>query len=285
MQYFYQNAFDFHAEMASLEEIPRLLCVEKFMNETATEIRRMLVSKLCGSIETKLRLDVHASLQALMSGDSGIPTISASTDIPVGELSQMLSLHPMSVICGADSPTTNGIGKHYLSIREHIGIYLSQMFYNLTTVSMLDWRTYGQMRNIARNKFQIQTIEDQLPTQTLEQGLDVLEIMRNIHQFVSKYLYNMNNQIFIEKYSNNKHLNTINIRHIANSLRSHGIGIINTTVSAFFLVFVVSEASFPPSIAGQLYLPVPAQEILRLLPVPVQRADPISADERLEVVP
>lgn len=63
------------------------------------------------------------------------------------------------------------------------------------------------------------------------QGLDVLEIMRNIHVFVSKYLYNLNNQIFVERTSNNKHLNTINIRHIANSIRTHGIGIMNTTVS------------------------------------------------------
>ena len=38
-------------------------------------------------------------------------------------------------------------------------------------------------------------------------------------------------QIFIEKASNNKHLNTINIRHIANSIRTHGTGIMNTTVS------------------------------------------------------
>lgn len=27
------------------------------------------------------------------------------------------------------------------------------------------------------------------------QGLDVLEIMRNIHVFVSRYLYNLNNQV------------------------------------------------------------------------------------------
>lgn len=95
------------------------------------------------------------------------------------------------------------------------------------------------------------------PPVSFHQGLDVLEIMRNIHVFVSKYLYNLNNQvgmaasdfarpcgvcivnaafclfqqIFIEKASNNKHLNTINIRHIANSIRTHGTGIMNTTVS------------------------------------------------------
>ncbi|MGH0129467.1 UNVERIFIED_CONTAM: hypothetical protein FKN15_075545, partial [Acipenser sinensis] len=38
-------------------------------------------------------------------------------------------------------------------------------------------------------------------------------------------------QIFIERTSNNKHLNTINIRHIANSIRTHGTGIMNTTVN------------------------------------------------------
>ena len=65
----------------------------------------------------------------------------------------------------------------------------------------------------------------------MEQGLDVLEIMRNIHVFVTRYLYNLNNQIFVEKSSQNKHLNTINIRHIANSIRTHGIGIMNTTVN------------------------------------------------------
>lgn len=104
------------------------------------------------------------------------------------------------------------------------------MFYNLTTVSLHNWRTYGDMRHLARLKYSLITVEDYLPNQTLEQGLDVLEIMRNIHIFVSKYCYNLNNQIFVERTSNNKHLNTISIPHIANSLRTHGTGIINTTV-------------------------------------------------------
>lgn len=64
----------------------------------------------------------------------------------------------------------------------------------------------------------------------LFKGLDVLEIMRNMHIFVAKYLYNLNNQIFVEKWSNNKHLNTINIQHVANSIRTHGTGTMNTTV-------------------------------------------------------
>ena len=55
--------------------------------------------------------------------------------------------------------------------------------------------------------------------------------MRKIHLFVSKYNYNLNLQIFIEKNSKNKFLNTINIRHVANSIRTHGTGIMNTTVN------------------------------------------------------
>ena len=43
-------------------------------------------------------------------------------------------------------------------------------------------------------------------------------------------------QIFMERQSNNKHLNTINIRHIANSIRTHGTGIMNTTVRLCILM-------------------------------------------------
>lgn len=205
------------------------------MNETVATFNRLLVTKLCGSIETKLRLDVHSSLQVMTESTSSSPLTSApvlaSTEISIGELRRVLNLHPISVISSGGNPDAPAV-ERYLNIRDHVSAYLSQMFYNLTTVSMHDWRTYGQMRTVALQKFGIETIDDQLPTQTIEQGLDVLEIMRNIHHFVSKYLYNLNNQVFIEKNSNNKHLNTINIRHIANSLRTHGTGIINTTVSS-----------------------------------------------------
>jgi len=34
--------------------------------------------------------------------------------------------------------------------------------------------------------------------------VDALEIMRNIHVFVTRYNYNLNNQIFVERNSNNK---------------------------------------------------------------------------------
>lgn len=60
--------------------------------------------------------------------------------------------------------------------------------------------------------------------------------MRNIHIFVSRYNYNMNTQIFMERAFDQKHLNSINIHHIAQSIRTHGTGIMNTTVLHITLI-------------------------------------------------
>lgn len=55
--------------------------------------------------------------------------------------------------------------------------------------------------------------------------------MRNLNVFVAKYSYNLSRQVFIENDSTSKHLNTINVQHISNSIRIHGTGIMSTTVS------------------------------------------------------
>ena len=73
--------------------------------------------------------------------------------------------------------------------------YIDKTFYNLTTVALHDWKTYGEMKNLAQQKYHLTLTESHLPSQTLEQGLDVLEIMRNIHIFVSRFMYNLNNQV------------------------------------------------------------------------------------------
>ena len=51
--------------------------------------------------------------------------------------------------------------------------------------------------------------------------------------FVARYNYNMNAQIFIERKPSRgaKHLNTINTQSIATSIRTHGLGMLNTTIN------------------------------------------------------
>ncbi|KAK7791494.1 hypothetical protein R5R35_008848 [Gryllus longicercus] len=188
----------------------RSILKESFEKEVTRYLHEQVIQPLCHETETNLRLHVHSHLQL----DDRNPF-----RVGIEDNSPILRLRPLRFF------------DKYIHIKGHVEHYLEETFYNLTTVALHDWKTYGEMRTLARYKFGLETVEDHLPSQTLEQGLDVLEIMRNIHIFVSKYLYNLNNQIFIEQSSNNKHLNTINIRHVANSIRTHGTGIMNTTVN------------------------------------------------------
>eukprot|EP00105_Crassostrea_gigas_P008276 XP_011422786.1 PREDICTED: WASH complex subunit SWIP [Crassostrea gigas] len=172
--------------------------------------REILLSSLCLVIETDLRLQIHTYLQL---DDRN------SFKVGMRDLSHLLRVRLIRLF------------DRLINIKAYVEHYLNKTFYNLTTVALHDWKTYGEMKNMPQQKYCLSLLESHLPSQTLEQGLDVLEIMRNIHVFVSRYMYNLNNQIFVERSSNNKHLNTINIRHIANSIRTHGTGIMNTTVN------------------------------------------------------
>ncbi|XP_065176385.1 WASH complex subunit 4-like [Sycon ciliatum] len=171
-----------------------------------------IIRSLCTSIETDLRLHIHSKFGLQL--DSRNPFRVGHKD-----LSALLHVKPIRFF------------DTFFDICAHVTHYLDTTFYNLTTVALHDWKTYSEMRHLAEQKYNLRMAEPHLPSQTLEQGLDVLEIMRNIHVFVARYNYNLNNQIFVERSSNNKHLNTISIRHIANSIRTHGIGIMNTTVN------------------------------------------------------
>ncbi|XP_031573328.1 WASH complex subunit 4-like [Actinia tenebrosa] len=191
------------------ESSPQVM-LDSFEKEIEEVLNENFLHQLCRDIETDLRLHIHQHLQL----DDRNPF-----KVGLKDLSHFLELHPIRFF------------DKFIDIKAYVTHYLDSTFYNLTTVALHDWKTYAEMRNMAKQKYGLEMTEAHLPSQTLEQGLDVLEIMRNIHVFVSRYLYNLNNQIFVERASNNKHLNTINIRNIANSIRTHGSGIMNTTVN------------------------------------------------------
>jgi len=171
-----------------------------------------LLWPLCREIEKDLRLHVHSQYRE--------HTVNHMDPFKTG-------VRNYSAFLGVESLYLDDL---VLDPKAFVAHYLDTTFYNLNTVALFDWQTYAEMRNLAKEKYGLALQEVHLPGQTLEQGLDVLEIMRNIHIFTSKYNYNINNQIFIERSIENKTLHTINIQHIANSIRTHGTGIINTTV-------------------------------------------------------
>ena len=170
----------------------------------------------------------------------------------VAELVRLVGLPPLHLFGSA------------VATGAHVGHHLDTTFYNLTTVALHDWKSYSDMRALAEDRFGLALVDPRLPAaaalpgQTLDGGLDVLQIMRNIHVFVANYRYNLNNQVFVEAGGEQmKYLNTIGIKHIANSIRVHGVGIMNTTVNFTYQflkqrLFVFSQFLFDDHIKSRL---------------------------------
>ncbi|XP_011503763.1 PREDICTED: WASH complex subunit 7 [Ceratosolen solmsi marchali] len=199
------NAFNSAISKQELSDL-----IEFKISEQRKILIRNIFEPACSEIETNLRLHVHAHLK-----------LNDTNPFKVGikDGNRIIRSCPLLI---------NG---KLLYVKRYIEHYLDYTFYNLTTIALHDWKTYRIMHALTNHKLGLETVQNHLPTQILEQGLDALEIMRNIHIFVSRYLYNLHTQTFIEHLSSNKHLNTISIRHIANSIRTHGTGIMSTTVN------------------------------------------------------
>lgn len=192
------------------DELKAKETTKRFKDEVYEKFKSEYLDKLCADFETELRLQTHQELQL----DDQSPF--------KRKLPDFLTPLKSDAIKFFDT---------FICINRYVEEYLNEITYNLTTIALHDWKTYESMLSLAKSKYGLEFVTSQLPTQTLEQGLDVLEITRSIHIFVTKYLYNLNNQMFIEKSSENKHLNVLLIRHVANSIQTHGYGVINTAVN------------------------------------------------------
>lgn len=143
---------------------------QELRDKRIMELRESLVKSVlkpaCHEIETSLRLHVHAHLKL----DSTNPF-----NVGAKDGGRVVRAPPLP------------LAENMVCAKRFVEHYLDDMFYNLTTVALHDWRTYRTMHALASYKMDLDTVQDHLPTQTLEQGLDALEIMRNIHVFVSRY--------------------------------------------------------------------------------------------------
>ncbi|KAB7497191.1 WASH complex subunit 7 [Armadillidium nasatum] len=188
-------------------------------------LKEELLDKLCKSVETALRLRTHSHLQLEKENPF---------EKQMKYFYPIIHLQPLKLF------------GFYYCVKDYVEKYLEKTFYNLTVVAPHDCSTYELMRNLAYSNLGLATVDSYLPTHTLDQGVDVLEIMRNLNVFVQHYQYNLNQQFFVEISSNNKHLNTVTIKHIANSIRTHGTGIINTTdmVNLYFFIIFICTVCF-----------------------------------------
>jgi WASH complex subunit 7 len=90
---------------------------------------------LCQHLETDLRLQAHSHLQL----DDRNPF-----KVGVGDVSAFLSLPPIPFM-----------GGKYIYVKAKVEAYLQKTFYNLTTVALHNWRTYGEMRALATHKYKV----------------------------------------------------------------------------------------------------------------------------------
>ncbi len=193
------------------EETQHLVAYETFV---AAVFRDNVVLPLCRALEKSLRLHVHAANWDHMEAPNPI-------DENLRAMCKYLQSKPIRLFSKS------------INIKEEVCAYLEKEFYELTVIALHDYKTYSEMRNLAKSNFNLDIGDSFLPMGTLDQGLDVLQIMRNIHIFVTRYNYNMNGQFFLERKPTRgaKHLNTINTQSISNSIRTHGLGMMNTTVN------------------------------------------------------
>lgn len=74
-----------------------------------------------------------------------------------------------------------------------------------------DYKTYEHMRILAKEKYFIDILPSHLPAQQLEQGVDIMSLLRELNKYTSKYNYNIHQQIFIETTVETKQIRTIGV--------------------------------------------------------------------------
>ena len=111
-------------------------------------VEEEVVAPLCRDIETELRLSVHQAA-GLQLADRNPFRQAPAVLLPFLRL-----------------PALSLLGKR-LHLKARVEHYLAATFYNLATVSLGNWRTYGAMRQLAATRLGLDTVPDRLPAQVL----------------------------------------------------------------------------------------------------------------------
>ena len=119
-----------------------------------------------------------------------------------------------------------------IDFRAEVEWALSGIFYDLAALEPKDAEAYARMRVLALERYGLTIMDGHLPRGALDNGLDVIDIMRNIHLFAAQYTYNLHQQLFILAAKKNEvKVRAISVDHLTASIRRHGAGVINTTIN------------------------------------------------------
>jgi len=189
--------------------------VKKYRESIRNLFEEKIGLRLSREVDNELRMIIHS----ILISNLNLPNPSKSQ---IKDLKKYISICPLQLF------------EKYFNLKEYVEDYLNRTFYDMTTLNINDWKTYQHMRILAKTKYNLNLHDIYLPSQTLEQGLDILLISRNLGKFVDQYNYNLHSQIFIEITKDANFLGVIGVQQIMNSLYTHGIGIINTLVNVSY---------------------------------------------------
>ncbi|BFU21555.1 hypothetical protein EHI8A_011190 [Entamoeba histolytica HM-1:IMSS-B] len=199
-------------------------------NEIEVLIKKIIVEPLQTQIEEDLRLQIYGELNV---NDVNI------VSHPIQDIQRIID-HPIIIL------------NRCIHVKSEIENSLEIKFYK-----HYNWDEYQRMKVLGEKKYGLHLFENYLIGQTTVEGLDVLRIMKNIQSFVMKYHYNLYSQCFIERESDGNRLSSIGINQIAESIKTHGMGIMNTCVNYVYQYLLkqftlLSEFLFDDQIKGIL---------------------------------
>ncbi|GMT14623.1 hypothetical protein PFISCL1PPCAC_5920 [Pristionchus fissidentatus] len=186
--------------------------VRAMQKEIWTAFREEFLSGLCGEIENDLRVLSHRHLK-----------VDERDKTPAEQHAFFTRI--------LKSTTTMRILDRSLSVRDFVEEYLERTFYNLTAVSLHDAHTYTKMAMMAEFRYGLRPLDGRLPHSIINQGLDVVNVMKALNTFTATYNYDLYHNLFVEKRSSSRTLHILSWEHISNSLRMHGMGVVNTSVN------------------------------------------------------
>uniref|UniRef100_A0A5S6PZK0 Pre-rRNA-processing protein TSR1 homolog n=1 Tax=Trichuris muris TaxID=70415 RepID=A0A5S6PZK0_TRIMR len=126
------------------------------------------------------------------------------------------------------------VGARVVHVSEFVRRRLDETLYNLNTVASYDWQSYAEMRHLAKYGLQFDMNDPCLPCCRSDYGLDIVNMLRNFDDFVACYTYNADDQYFVAKHRKSKQRSAFGLQHALQSIRTHGLGVLSTTVSVAY---------------------------------------------------
>ncbi len=151
---------------------------KEFMN-TFTET---IIDPVVKNIEDSLRVKIHSYYMERLKGEN--PIKEGCLDIK-----HLLKCEPLFLF-----------GER-ISIKSIIEERLTKQFYNLTAFNPKDWQTYEDMKCLAYNLYGLELQDNLLPPQKVEQGLDIIFIVKKLQEFVGNYHFSLHTQVFAHSFS------------------------------------------------------------------------------------